>query len=88
MKEFGIMISAGRWGGFYYAGGWSKRLCLGWIAFTFFPTDGDNIITLAARSDKVTILLEALKTISEYNHPSNEPAKIAKEVLKGSERWS
>ena len=49
MKGIGIMISVGSWGGVYYAGGWSKRLCLGWVAVTFFPVDGDVIIDAASR---------------------------------------
>jgi len=41
------MISIGKWGGFYLHRGWSYRLCIGWIAFSFFPVDGDEILDLA-----------------------------------------
>jgi len=45
----GIMISVGKWGGLYVSfKGWSKRICLGFVAITLFPTDGDEIIKLAA----------------------------------------
>lgn len=49
---YGLMISIGPYGGFYFARGWSKRLCLGWIAFTFIPVDGDIIIDMAAMWSK------------------------------------
>lgn len=48
--RFGIMISVGKWGGVYFSSGWTKRLCLGWIAFTLFPCDGDDIIALAVQN--------------------------------------
>jgi hypothetical protein len=34
-----LIISIGKWGGVYFFRGWSKRLCLGWVAFTFIPQD-------------------------------------------------
>lgn len=37
-----ILITIGKYGGFYYKGGknyCSKRLCLGWIAFTYIGMD-------------------------------------------------
>lgn len=38
-------ISFGKYGGFYYSGGSvSKRLCLGWVAFTYFNRDLDDIL--------------------------------------------
>gem|GEM_PF-5994732 len=36
-----FLISIGRWGGIYWSSGYTKRLCLGWIAFTFIPMDDD-----------------------------------------------
>lgn len=39
-----IILSFGRWGGVYYHGGWSKRLCLGWVALTLLPADIDPIL--------------------------------------------
>lgn len=45
-KEFGegrpgisFAISIGKWGGVYIDIGYSKRIVLGWISFTFFPND-------------------------------------------------
>ena len=50
MNGFGIMISIGKWGGFYvYTEGWSKRICLGWVAITLVPSDGDAILEAAMR---------------------------------------
>jgi hypothetical protein len=46
-----IIISIGKWGGIYAylkKGSYSKRICLGWVALSFFPDDGDDIIELAA----------------------------------------
>lgn len=36
-----IMLSFGRYGGFYVAHG---RLCLGWMAITFLPCDIDKLL--------------------------------------------
>jgi hypothetical protein len=36
-----LIISVGRWGGFYCH---SHRLCLGWIAFTLYSFDIDDIL--------------------------------------------
>lgn len=35
-------INIGKYGGFYWRRDFTTRLCLGWIAFTFFPFDIDN----------------------------------------------
>lgn len=46
----GLMISIGKWGGIYFVPhAFAPRLCLGWIAFTLFKSDGDNIIEMARR---------------------------------------
>ena len=42
-----IIISVGRWGGVYGYLGFGMRLCLGWIALTILPVDGDDIINAA-----------------------------------------
>jgi len=39
-----LAISFGKWGGFYVHNGYSKRVCLGWVAFTFIPADLDKIL--------------------------------------------
>jgi hypothetical protein len=36
-----LIISVGRWGGFYLH---QHRLCLGWIAFTFYGVDYDDLM--------------------------------------------
>ena len=38
-----LAISVGRWGGFYVYWGYTKRLCLGWLALTFIPQDFDEL---------------------------------------------
>ena len=49
----GIMISIGKWGGFYLAKhAFAPRLCLGWIAITIFRCDGDDILALAVEGSK------------------------------------
>ena len=40
-----IALSWGKYGGFYLYRGFSKRLCLGWIALTYVPQDIDVILT-------------------------------------------
>jgi hypothetical protein len=46
----GILISIGKWGGVYAhtSHDFSWRICLGWIAFTLFFFDGDEILKMAA----------------------------------------
>jgi len=39
-----ISISWGRWGGFYITWGYTKRVCLGWVALTYFPDDIDDYL--------------------------------------------
>lgn len=36
-----LIISVGRYGGFYCN---TSRLCLGWIAFTFFSGEFDDVL--------------------------------------------
>lgn len=43
-----IVISIGKWGGIYWYRGFGLRLCLGWIAFTILPVDGDDLLKAAA----------------------------------------
>ena len=38
-----LIISLGRYGGFYFSNGFSKRLCLGWLAITVLPKDVDEL---------------------------------------------
>lgn len=45
----GIVISIGKWGGIYFSRAWSWRLCLGWIAISICPCDGDWILDMASR---------------------------------------
>ena len=44
MNGLGILISIGKWGGIYYHKGWMFRLCIGWIAITLIPKDGDDFL--------------------------------------------
>ena len=60
----GILISIGKWGGIYVVNCWAPRICLGWIAITFFPVDGDDILKLATQN---TPLMQALKNKMEEN---------------------
>lgn len=36
-----LMLSIGSWGGVYLHWGYTKRLCLGWVALTVIPRDDD-----------------------------------------------
>jgi len=38
-----IILSFGKWGGFYFHRGYTTRPCLGWFAITLVPEDIDNI---------------------------------------------
>jgi len=49
-----IVISIGKWGGVYFYKGYGIRICLGWIAITILPTDGDNVLDFASKwADKI-----------------------------------
>jgi len=37
-------VSFGKWAGFYIFKGYTFRVCLGWVAFTYFPIDIDEIL--------------------------------------------
>jgi len=43
-KGFSITISFGKYGGFYNFSGYGKRICLGWLAITYYPEDIDEIL--------------------------------------------
>ena len=44
-----ILISIGEWGGVYVkASRRVFRMCLGWVALTLMPIDGDLILLLAS----------------------------------------
>lgn len=59
----GILISIGRYGGFYISlNSFGKRIYLGWVAVTFYPVDGDQLILAA--SNWMTIE----KSIKENGH--------------------
>jgi len=38
-----IAVSFGKYGGFYFHRGYTTRLCLGWVAITYFPCDIDTL---------------------------------------------
>lgn len=39
-----IIFSVGKYGGFYWFSGFTKRLCLGWFSITFVPGDIDDFL--------------------------------------------
>lgn len=39
-----IAFSIGKYGGFYFYSGYTKRVCLGWIAIMFIPAEIDDIL--------------------------------------------
>lgn len=39
-----LCLSWGKWGGFYWHKGYSFRICLGWVAITWFPDEIDDLI--------------------------------------------
>jgi len=51
MKRMGIVISIGPWGNVYWyrSSGFGWRLCLGWVAITYWPVDGDDILDAASK---------------------------------------
>lgn len=47
-----FVITIGRYGGFYIGWGYVKRICLGWIAFDFYPKEIESIIMGVATNAK------------------------------------
>lgn len=47
-----IAVSFGKYGGFYFRRGYTTRLCLGWVAITYFPCDIDTIFEKMFADDK------------------------------------
>lgn len=39
-----IAVAWGRYGGFGWYSGYTKRICLGWIAFYYFPEEIEDIL--------------------------------------------
>lgn len=39
-----IAVTWGNWGGIYFYRGYTKKLCLGFLAVTYYPRDLDRII--------------------------------------------
>jgi hypothetical protein len=60
-----ILFSFGRWGGFYRFNGFTKRLCLGWIAITFIPLDD-------------SFLSDLIKTLEPQDKDKSQPCRPAK----------
>jgi len=52
-RGLGVIISVGRWGGIYIKMAWAWRVCLGWIAITVIPRDGDDLLAAAAEYGKL-----------------------------------
>jgi len=44
MNGWAIALSFGDWGGFYWKSGYAKRVCLGWMAITYIPSDLDPLV--------------------------------------------
>lgn len=44
MKKGTIALSWGEYGGFYLHAGYTKRICIGWVAITYIPIEIDDII--------------------------------------------
>jgi hypothetical protein len=68
------MISIGSYGGFYIAKnkGWSFRICLGWIAVTFWSSDLDKALdTLYKENKKGKIARLALSLMADRNPSRN-----------------
>lgn len=40
-----LALTIGPWGGFYWHWGFTKRICLGYVALTYIPIDLDSILT-------------------------------------------
>lgn len=62
----GIIISIGGNGGFYISRVFGLRICLGFIAFTFIPISGDEVLAMASMYDAHRqALMSARKAIAD-----------------------
>jgi len=70
-----ISISWGEYGGFYFNNGFTKRICLGWIAFTYLPIEIDDILD---NKEIALKLIAEQKAYLEFLNAANEtPISIA-----------
>jgi hypothetical protein len=46
-----LVFSIGRWGGIYFHLGYTGRVCLGFVAITWFPVDIDLLLEKAANKN-------------------------------------
>ena len=52
-RGLGIVISIGRWDPPHIKWGWMFRICLGFVALTIIPRDGDDIILAASEYGQI-----------------------------------
>ena len=56
MSGFGILISIGKWGGVWVSRNtYAPRIALGWVAITFLPFDGDDLIHMATQNQALNV---------------------------------
>lgn len=67
-----LALSFGKWGGFYILRGHTFRVCLGWVALTYFPEDIDVILsanggeTMKAKERITQILMDVTQRDEKY----------------------
>lgn len=64
-KGFSLVLSFGKWGGFYLNRKYMFRLCIGWVAFTIIPKDLDVILKRLAKFLKDEEMKKSLKGVME-----------------------
>ena len=77
-----IIISIGSWGGIYVA---RNRICLGWIAISYFAFDGDDLLKAAAFGVDMENKKSAIKSVLRQAHGIIPGADNALALLEESE---
>lgn len=71
-----LVLSWGKYGGFYFNSDYTVRLCLGWVAITYFPFEVDDLFSgekdelISAQKEYITFLGDEVSKLSAFalNH--------------------
>lgn len=79
-----LALSWGPWGGFYLNPGYSKRLCIGWLAITYVPVELDDMMEAYATAPKLraSIRVAYRQLTNTEVHRNSQWANRALETLR------
>jgi hypothetical protein len=83
-----LALSWGPWGGFYLNPGYSKRLCVGWLAITYVPVELDDMMeAYVSRPEMEKTIRRAYRQLTNTEiHCNSQWVNQALETLRASAR--